>query len=119
MKDSDAMATSEAPASTVPAGSGMQPVPALGMCVECEDTQAVLKCLNCGDIFCALCYQWCALSYLCGVLCCIALAKLGLTGFMERSFVHVCMPTCLHAGSTEAAPGNRTQQIRLSLAVSR
>jgi len=28
------------------------------MCVECEDTAAVVKCINCDDYYCALCFQW-------------------------------------------------------------
>jgi hypothetical protein len=27
------------------------------MCVECEDTEASIKCENCDDIYCTLCYQ--------------------------------------------------------------
>lgn len=28
------------------------------MCVECEDTEAAVKCDNCQDEFCELCYLW-------------------------------------------------------------
>lgn len=28
------------------------------MCVECEDTMAMMICPTCNDVFCALCYTW-------------------------------------------------------------
>ncbi|OQS06198.1 hypothetical protein THRCLA_01758 [Thraustotheca clavata] len=28
-----------------------------GMCVECEDTDASVSCLDCGDLYCDLCFQ--------------------------------------------------------------
>lgn len=30
----------------------------VGMCVECEDVPACVRCTECTDIFCTLCFQW-------------------------------------------------------------